>query len=117
MFILQANPDRLDSPPVFLFHGHSDSLPGVNQTPGGKVDHSPSSNNGVKNECSYISAPPVCIHGTDRKHATNMAVSAYNNMKFRNDLCASPNIVPGDKIEKNEMGGACGAYRREDRCI
>ena len=23
----------------------------------------------------------------------------------------------GDKIEKNEMGGACGAYEREKRCI
>ena len=27
-----------------------------------------------------------------------------------NDLYSSPNIVPGDKIEKNEMGWACGAY-------
>ena len=23
----------------------------------------------------------------------------------------------GDKIEKNEMGGACGKYGREERCI
>ena len=27
-----------------------------------------------------------------------------------NDLYSSPNIVAGDKIEKNEMGWACGAY-------
>jgi len=26
-----------------------------------------------------------------------------------NDLYASPNIVRGDKIEKNEMGWECGA--------
>jgi len=26
------------------------------------------------------------------------------------DLYSSPNIVRGDKIEKNEMGMACGAY-------
>jgi hypothetical protein len=24
---------------------------------------------------------------------------------------------PGDKITKNEMGGVCGTYRREERCI
>jgi hypothetical protein len=23
----------------------------------------------------------------------------------------------GDKVEKNEIGGACSAYRREERCI
>jgi hypothetical protein len=27
-----------------------------------------------------------------------------------NDLYCSPNIVLGDKIKKNEMGWACGAY-------
>ena len=27
-----------------------------------------------------------------------------------NDLYSSPNIVRGDRIEKNEMGGACGKY-------
>jgi len=27
-----------------------------------------------------------------------------------NDLYTSPNNVGGDKIEKNEMGWACGAY-------
>ena len=27
-----------------------------------------------------------------------------------NDLCCSPNIVRVIKIEKNEMGWACGAY-------
>jgi len=27
-----------------------------------------------------------------------------------NDLYCSPNIVRGDKIEKNEMGWACGPY-------
>ena len=30
-----------------------------------------------------------------------------------NDLYCSPNIVRGDKIEKNEMGGACGTYGEE----
>jgi len=27
-----------------------------------------------------------------------------------NDLYSSPNIFSGDKIKKNEMGGACSAY-------
>ena len=31
------------------------------------------------------------------------------------DLYCSPNIVSGDKIEKNEMGGACGTYGGKER--
>ena len=27
-----------------------------------------------------------------------------------NDMYSSPNMVQGDKMEKNEMGWACGAY-------
>jgi hypothetical protein len=34
-----------------------------------------------------------------------------------NDLYPSPNIVWGDKIEKNELGGACSVYGGEERCI
>jgi hypothetical protein len=26
-------------------------------------------------------------------------------------------VTPGDKIEKNEMGGACSAYGGEERCV
>jgi hypothetical protein len=32
------------------------------------------------------------------------------------DLYCSPN-VPGDQIEKNEMGGACSTHRGEKSCI
>ena len=32
------------------------------------------------------------------------------------DLYSLPNIVRGGKIEKNEMGGACGAYGGGERC-
>ena len=38
-------------------------------------------------------------------------------------LCMSMSDVPltknysGDQIEKNEMGGACGTYGGEDRCM
>jgi hypothetical protein len=31
-------------------------------------------------------------------------------ISIKGDLYSLPNIVPGGKIEKNEMGGACGAY-------
>ena len=34
-----------------------------------------------------------------------------------NDLYCSPNTFSGDKIEKNEIGGACSAYRVEERRI
>jgi len=32
------------------------------------------------------------------------------------DLYLSPNIIRGEKIKK-EMGGACGTYGGEERCI
>ena len=37
--------------------------------------------------------------------------------KQLNDLYSSPNIVRAIKIEKNEMGGACGSYGGEERRI
>jgi hypothetical protein len=33
------------------------------------------------------------------------------------DLCTSPNIFSGKKIEKNEMGGAFSTYGGEEMCI
>jgi hypothetical protein len=44
------NPDRLWNPSSLLSNGYR---------PGGEADHSPPSNADVKNECSYISAPPI----------------------------------------------------------
>ena len=41
--------------------------------------------------------------------------------RLRNEeLCglySSPNIIGGDKIEKNEIGGACSTQGGEKRCI
>ena len=34
-----------------------------------------------------------------------------------NDLYSSPNICSGEQIEKNEMGGACSTYGRDERHI
>jgi hypothetical protein len=33
------------------------------------------------------------------------------------DLYSSPQYCSGDKIDKNEMGGACGTYGGEERFI
>ena len=35
-----------------------------------QVDHSPPSNAEVKNEQSYISPHPICLHGVDREDFT-----------------------------------------------
>ena len=32
-------------------------------------------------------------------------------------ICTAHPIFSGDKIENNEMGGACGAYRGEERGV
>ena len=32
-------------------------------------------------------------------------------------ICTAHQTLFGDKIEKNEMGGACSAYGGEERCI
>jgi hypothetical protein len=32
-------------------------------------------------------------------------------------ICTSHPIVWGDKIEKNEIGGACSAFGGGDRCV
>jgi len=32
-------------------------------------------------------------------------------------ICTAHQYCSGDKIEKNEMGGACSAYREEERRI
>jgi hypothetical protein len=32
-------------------------------------------------------------------------------------ICTAHPIFSGDKIEKNEMGGACSMYWGEERCI
>jgi len=32
-------------------------------------------------------------------------------------ICTAHQYCSGDKIEKNEMGGACSMYGGEERCI
>ena len=44
-------------------------VPGVKRQ-GREVDHSPPFGTEVKNEWSYTSTPPVCLHGVDRDNFT-----------------------------------------------
>jgi hypothetical protein len=33
------------------------------------------------------------------------------------DLYCSPDIISGDQIKKNDMGGACSMHGTQERCI
>jgi hypothetical protein len=45
-----------------------------------------------------------------------MELSKLHNEEL-NDLYCLPKYCSGDKIEKNEMGGACSAYGGKERNI
>jgi len=55
------------------------------------------------------------IFGPKREEVTGEWRKLHN--EELNYLYCSPSVVSGDKIEKNEMGGACSAYGREERRI
>ena len=55
------------------------------------------------------------IFGPQREAVTSEWRELHNEEP--NDLYSSPIIVRGDKIEKNEMDGACRAYGGEERRI
>jgi hypothetical protein len=55
------------------------------------------------------------IFGSKRDEVTGEWRKLHN--EELNDLYSSPTYWPGDKIEKNEMGGSCRAYGGEERCI
>jgi hypothetical protein len=50
-----------------VFNGYQGSFPGVKR-PGREVNHSPPSSAEVKNEWSYTSTPPICLHCVDREN-------------------------------------------------
>ena len=50
--------------------------------PGRAVDHSPAISVEVKNECSYTSAPPVCLHGVDITFLGEFANFRKANVSF-----------------------------------
>jgi hypothetical protein len=54
---------------IFATKKKSWFFPGGKQ-PGHRVKHPIPFNAEVKNKCSYASAPPICLHGTNRKNFT-----------------------------------------------
>jgi hypothetical protein len=54
----------------------------VGAGPRPEVSHTPASSAGVKNEWSYTSAPPICIHGADRNFTF-----FFNSSPWRNSDC------------------------------
>ena len=62
---LFRKPRQLWCPVCLLFIGYRGTYTGVKR-PGGKVDLSPPSSAEVKNEWSYASTPPVCIHESEK---------------------------------------------------
>jgi hypothetical protein len=54
------------------------------------------------------------VFGPKRDEVTGEWRKLHNQVM--NDLYSFPNIVRVVKIEKNEMGGACGTYGRGERC-
>ena len=54
------------------------------------------------------------VFGPKRNEVTGEWRKLHN--EELSDLYSLPNVVRGGKIEKNEMGGACGAYGGGERC-
>jgi hypothetical protein len=67
-FSSPKRPDWLWGPPSLLFNGYRGSLSGVKR-PGREVNDSPPCSAEIKNEWSYTSIPPTCLHGLDRKNS------------------------------------------------
>ena len=54
------------------------------------------------------------VFGPKRNEVTGEWRKLHNGKL--SDLYSLPNIVQGGKLEKNEIGGACGAYGGGERC-
>jgi hypothetical protein len=68
--LLQNRPDRLWSIFRFILNGYRPSFPGVKR-PKHDADYLFPSSAKVKNEWSYNSTPPMCLHGEDRDTFTS----------------------------------------------
>jgi len=55
-------PDRVRGPPSLLFNWYLGSISGIKRT---SCEFNPPSSAGIKNEWSYTSIPPICLHGVD----------------------------------------------------
>jgi hypothetical protein len=62
-FSSPPRPDRFWNPPSLQSNGYQGNLSLGVKRPGREADHSPPSSAEVKNPCSYISTPPIRLHG------------------------------------------------------
>ena len=60
--------------------------PGLNRSER-DVDHSHSYDGEVKNEWSYTSTPPICLHGMDREHCTLFYITLLLGLFIFYDYC------------------------------
>jgi hypothetical protein len=70
-------------PPSFLFSGYLVSFLGIKNLEY-EVDHSPPPNTEVKNEWSYTSTPPTCLHAKHRvSFDFTLSVISFYKLTFR----------------------------------
>jgi hypothetical protein len=68
--------DQLWNQPSILFSGYRASL--LVKRPMREFSHAPPSSAEVKNEWSYTSIPPVCLHSMDRANFTYILALFYS---------------------------------------
>jgi hypothetical protein len=69
LFSSAERTNQLCEPSRLVFDGYKVYFPGIKRA-GRETDHSPTSSSEVKNEWSYTSALPICLHGVDRHNCT-----------------------------------------------
>ena len=95
--------------PSLLFNGHQGSFPGI-KLPCFKVDHHLPSSAEVKNERSYTSTPPICLHGTDRDNFTFF----YLQLRYPIQTCYSKtpkSAITGKAIPLQAWTGTEGSRK------
>ena len=70
-------PEQLWGPPSLVFNGYRGYFLGIKQL-GCAADHSPPTSDEAKNEWSYTTAPPICLHNMDEGN------SAFHTKKIIN---------------------------------
>jgi hypothetical protein len=73
---IPGGPDRLLCPLSLLLNGYSTPFPEVKRT-GRESNHLPASSAEVKNEWSYTSSPPICLHGVHRENFTFLTLQRW----------------------------------------
>jgi hypothetical protein len=93
--VLQKRPDWLCDPLSLLFNAYRGSFP-EEKGPRHEDEHSTASSAEAKNEWSYISAPPLCLHGEDRDNF--IVLSFYSSWQHSLDRTCKCSIAFSIKI-------------------